>query len=256
MKKRITLSSLALMVFVAITYGETTNTNQTKAQPTGDELDKILAEVSSDAEAKPVKRAAPAAEEEPLPPVVGPTNSVPSPAPTGSVILEDAKPEQTNAATLPKITNAPSPITMPDEEGKVTSGQGSNELPAGIEETRIYTMRNIKLRKAGNSEWEPARIPVPVYYRSKSIAWGQEELRQAFALQQRINSYTEKLEMLKKEGAMLLEEYNKLIIAGIPEEVLGNDSPSIPEGIREENLAQPLRGKDLKIEVKQETPQS
>lgn len=167
----------------------------------------------------------------------------------GSAILEKPSPlkaepdEPSNAST-----NSES-ITLPDENGKITNMSKSESLPAGIEETRIYTMRHIKLRKAGNVEWEAVRIPVPVYYRTRSIAWGQEELREAFALQQRIVGYLEKLKLLKREGNMLLEEYNKLVLKGIPEEVLGNDSPSIPEALRDSALAQPLRGRDIQISV-------
>lgn len=221
------------------------STPQSASAQEGDELDDILREVSAGNKTTPVKRAVAAADDEPLPPVVGPGENPPK----GSVILDGPKPLDKTSGKVEAETK-PIPITIPDEGEKVTERTEGGTLPPGIEETRIYTMRNIKLRKAGTKEWESARIPVPVYYRSRSIAWGQEQLRNAFALQQRIKGYMEKLELLKREGTMLLEEYNKLIISGIPEEVLGNESPSIPEGVREQSLAQPLRGRDIKIEVK------
>jgi hypothetical protein len=204
-----------------------------------DELDQILEEVNREVEAT-IPRAGSVEE----------LSRKAEPVTKGSAILEEPAPESKFKSTpADKKPSAGETITLPDETGKVTRMEKADSLPAGIEETRIYTMRNIKLRKSGNSDWEDVRIPVPVYYRTRSIAWGQEQLREAFALQQRIAGYLEKLKLLKKEGNMLLEEYNKLVLSGIPEEVLGNDSPSIPEALRNASLAQPLRGRDIQISV-------
>lgn len=214
-----------------------------------DELDMILEEVNREVEAT-IPRAGSIEE----------LSRKAEPVTKGSAILDEPEPDLDPDPDLEPATKFKSPkageksqvnetITLPDETGKVTKMKKSDELPAGIEETRIYTMRNIKLRKSGNADWEDVRIPVPVYYRTRSIAWGQEQLREAFALRQRIAGYLAKLALLKKEGNMLLEEYNKLVLSGIPEEVLGNDSPSIPDTLRNSSLAQPLRGRDIQISV-------
>jgi hypothetical protein len=199
-----------------------------------DELDQILEEVNRDVEVN-IPRAGSVEE----------LSRKAEPVTKGSAILEEPVP----AAPDKRDKTTAETITLPDETGKVTKMDKAESLPAGIEETRIYTMRSIKLRKAGSENWEAVRIPVPVYYRTRSIAWGQEQLREAFTLQQRIAGYLEKLKILKREGNMLLEEYNKLVLSGIPEEVLGNDSPSIPDSFRNSSVAQPLRGRDIQISV-------
>ena len=109
-------------------------------------------------------------------------------------------------------------------------------------------MRVINVKKEGK-DWEVVRIPVPVYYRTRSIAWGQEQIRTALLIQQRIEEYTKKLDAIKKEGAMLLAEYNKVILSGIPQEILGADSASIPDDNRKDMHVTPLRGKDLNIAI-------
>lgn len=204
-----------------------------------DELDQILDEVNREA-SKSIPRAGSVEE----------LSRKAEPVTLGTALLEEPMKSNKEENNEKEKTNPTSdPITVPDENGKITRMSKNEGLPPGIEETRIYTMRNIKLKPAGNNEWEAVRIPVPVYYRTRSIAWGQDQLRNAFALQQRIAGYLEKLEILKKEGNMLLEEYNKLVLSGIPEEVLGNDSPSIPENLQNASLAAPLRGRDIQISV-------
>lgn len=134
----------------------------------------------------------------------------------------------------------PKEQVKPEEKGK--------DIP-GLEETSIYVMRQITVKKDGGTEWETVRIPIPVYYRTRSVAWGQDQIRTALLIQQRIEEYTKKLEAIKKEGELLLSEYNKVILSGIPQEVLGADSPSFPPDTRKDMHVTPLRGKDLNITV-------
>lgn len=178
------------------------------------------------------------------------TSTVGAAAIIGSVIDDiiplppDILPEK--VSTDSKKTFGISEVINPKEQ-PIVEEKGKN-IP-GLEETSIYVMRQIAVKKASGTEWETVRIPIPVYYRTRSVAWGQDQIRTALLIQQRIEEYTKKLDTIKKEGELLLTEYNKVILSGIPQEVLGSDSPSITTETRKDNHVAPLRGKDLSITV-------
>lgn len=150
-----------------------------------------------------------------------------------------------------EVAKAFAPVTTGATTGATDEIPAPSQEPDGLEETTIYQIQTIEVKKEGAKEFENMRITIPVYYRSRSIAWGQEDIRKGLALQQRIREYTEKLETLKKEGELLLDEYNRLILLGIPQEALQSDSPSLPEGERKEASKPQLRASDLTIKIKE-----
>lgn len=197
-----------------------------------DELDKLLDTLTQE----PIKKAEPV---------------IPNPTVIDSIPMEreirtiepKLSPEVENAFTpQPKAESTPKPTPSPTPE--------PTPAPDGLEETTIYQIQTIEVKKEGEEKFENMRITIPVYYRTRSIAWEQNEIRKGLTLQQRIKEYTEKLETIKQEGELLLEEYNRLILSGIPQEALQSDSPSLPEGNRKESTKPLLRNSDISIKIK------
>lgn len=152
-------------------------------------------------------------------------------------------PQDSKLAAGPKVTPKESPSTV---DGAQIDSPPTKPAD-GLEETTIFIMRNFMVKKVGG-EWESMRVPVPVYYRTRSIAWNQAQIAKALNLQQRIEDYSKKLESVKEEGSMLLTEYYNLISNGFPQEVLSSDSPSMSE-TQIKQIHSPFKTDDIQIKI-------
>ncbi len=70
---------------------------------------------------------------------------------------------------------------------------------------------------------------IPVYYESRVLGLDKDHQRTAARLLERLTEFQARLVSLRKEGADLLKEWNQIVNAGVPRELLAADSPSLVE---------------------------
>jgi hypothetical protein len=124
-----------------------------------------------------------------------------------------------NADRLPGDLNPPAAGTKP-------ALTDPNAKP-GFEETNLRVQHILTAQTPGT---KLARIDldVPVLYQSRNLRWTPAEVAEARKLVARLMDYQEKSQILRTEGADLLNAWNQLVARSIPGIDLRADSPSLP----------------------------
>jgi hypothetical protein len=98
-------------------------------------------------------------------------------------------------------------------------------------------------------------IDVPALYKSRNLRWSQEDAAQARVLLKRLEDYQEKSRTLRDEGSLILIDWNKLMDASVPNQVLRADSPSVSTNLlKSSRLSQAPKQDSVKIQRDQESP--
>ena len=159
------------------------------------------------------------------------------------VAAPSASPESAAKAALtvtPKAT--PQTGLMPSDDrlpGERSTAAASLKSPArhralpgppsasAFEETNLR-VQHILTAEAPGGHLDRIDLDVPVIYQSRSLRWTADETANARELLVRLMDYQEKSQMLRSEGADLLDAWNRLIGNSIPATDLRADSPSLP----------------------------
>ncbi|MES2981984.1 MAG: hypothetical protein V4727_06695 [Verrucomicrobiota bacterium] len=171
---------------------------------------------------------------------------------------------ETAGASIPVSTV---PATKPVAQPNDLLGTGpKNQTPAtkrqlppapltsGFEETNIR-MQHILDAESTSGDIHRIVVDVPVLYKSRNLRWSQEDAAQARVLLHRLEAYQEKSRALRDEGQLILEDWNKLMDASIPNHILRADSPSISTNLlKTSRLNQTTESEAVKIQREQESP--
>lgn len=132
----------------------------------------------------------------------------------------------------------------------------SNTVPAapnsnGFEETNLR-MQHILDAESSTGEIHRLVIEVPVLYKSRNLRWSQQEVAQARILLQQLEQHQEQTRVLRDQGKRLLQNWNTLMTASIPDEILRADSPSLPINQRNDGFSIITPASDA-VELQQNT---
>lgn len=180
----------------------------------------------------------------------------------------------TYSSTLEKV-DIPNPVTTPPVTPVVKTEAPSNNPPAakpknqtsvakqappsaphtvGFEETNIR-MQHILDAESSNGEIHRIVIDVPALYKSRNLRWSQDDAAQARVLLRRLEDYQEKSRELRTEGSMILADWNKLMDASTPNQILRADSPSVSSNLLKSSQVSHSPNSDaVKIQRDKETP--
>ena len=127
-------------------------------------------------------------------------------------------------------------------------------LTSGFEETNIR-MQHILDAESTSGDIHRIVIDVPVLYKSRNLRWSQDNAAHARVLLQRLEAYQEKSRTLRDEGKLILEDWNKLMDASVPNHVLRADSPSISSNLlKSSRMAHASDSDAVKIQRNEESP--
>jgi hypothetical protein len=199
-------------------------------------------------EARPVETKTP---QNPGQPKLLPNNSA---LPDGS-----PNPEKPTPPTSSKEPEAKKPDkgqdVKPKDEKPVDSSDGSVWEPTGITVSRLFLA-------TGGTNGEVRKVPmsVPVLYESRLLALDRDKQRSIARLLDKLVSYRTRLAAMRKEGADLLAEWNQIVSASTPQDLLLSDSPTLIEKASSDATGhgegapgfEP--GKGVSIEVKSSNP--
>ncbi|MFN4943273.1 MAG: hypothetical protein ACK5G9_05695 [Akkermansiaceae bacterium] len=172
--------------------------------------------------------------------------------------LEPSKPISTpieKPATKPETTSNNLPGLSPKKQTPTTK----QELPpapvtTGYEDTNIR-MQHILDAQSASGDIHRIVIDIPALYKSRNLRWSQDDAAQARILLKRLEDYQEKSRTLRDEGSMILTDWNKLMDASVPNQVLRADSPSLSSNLlKASRVSQNPKQKAVKIQSDQESP--
>lgn len=171
---------------------------------------------------------------------------------------------ETAGASIP-ISTVPvtKPVAQPND---ILGTKPKNQTPAtkqqlppapltsGFEETNIR-MQHILDAESTSGDIHRIVIDVPVLYKSRNLRWSQEDAARARVLLHRLEAYQEKSRVLRDEGQLILEDWNKLMDTSVPNHILRADSPSISTNLlKTSRLNQTPESEAVKIQRDQESP--
>ena len=172
---------------------------------------------------------------------------------TGSAISENTERPETSA----QDASAPTGSAEPSEPNIASQDSApSNSVPAapnsnGFEETN-FRMQHILDAESSSGEVHRLVIEVPVLYKSRNLRWSQQEVAQARILLQQLEQHQEQTRALRDQGKRLLQNWNTLMTASIPDEILRADSPSLPINQRNHDFSVMTPSADA-VELQQNT---
>ena len=155
------------------------------------------------------------------------TNDARNPADRGIDILLSAKAPLSRPILMPNKGSLPGERPAEPSIESPGSPVGTTSLATAFEQTNIR-IQHILTAKAPGGYLSKIDIEVPVLYQSRSLRWTAEEVARARDLLVRLANYQEKSQILRSEGAELLDSWNRLIESSTPAGDLRADSPTLP----------------------------
>jgi hypothetical protein len=143
----------------------------------------------------------------------------PPPNPAPAKPLESLLPDN---HTLPGDKASKPVAADPRRLGSAVAGSA-----ASYEGTNLRVQHVLNARGPAGEDLGRVTRDVPVLYASRTLRWTPQEIARARDLQARIADYQEKSRALREEGHLLMEQWNALMGASIPNEALRADSPSL-----------------------------
>jgi hypothetical protein len=139
-----------------------------------------------------------------------------------------------------------------EDSGKVVyASDASIWEPTGITVSRLFLASD-----GANGEVRKVPMSVPVLYESRLLALDKDKQRAIARLLDKLMSYRTRLAAIRKEGADLLAEWNRIISSSTPQDLLLSDSPTLIEkGSNDtiahgENVSGFEPGKGVSVQVK------
>jgi hypothetical protein len=163
--------------------------------------------------------------------------------------LTDAKESVAEAEAI-KQDHAHNPKS--EDSGKVVNASDASIWePTGITVSRLFLASD-----GANGEVHKVPMSVPVLYESRLLALDKDKQRAIARLLDKLMSYRTRLAAIRKEGADLLAEWNRIISSSTPQDLLLSDSPTLIEkGSNDtiahgENVSGFEPGKGVSVQVK------
>jgi len=95
-------------------------------------------------------------------------------------------------------------------------------------ETSNSRIQHILRAETSTGEVKKIVLNVPVLYQSRTMRWTPEDVQKARSILTRLLVYEKNLADIRREGDMLLSDWNRLLAKTVPAKVLRADSPSLP----------------------------
>ncbi len=185
------------------------------------------------------------------------------------------KPVVVNNSSIPETIGISNPSIAPPVKPVVKTESPSNNLPglkpkeqppitkqalpsapltSGFEETNIR-MQHILDAESASGDIHRIVIDVPALYKSRNLRWSQDDATQARVLLRRLEDYQEKSRALREEGSLILADWNKLMDASAPNQILRADSPSLSSNLlKSSHVNQTPSSEPVKIQRDKESP--
>ncbi|MBV9998672.1 MAG: hypothetical protein JO015_06110 [Verrucomicrobia bacterium] len=196
---------------------------------------------------------------------------------SGLLPSPDALPDDAPAAAMPARnpqgpagTNKPAPAAkQPVRQESITapvqaqdpraSVPGEQVNPSAYEPTGLTVNR---VFVAADQEGRKISMNVPVYYETRLLGMEKDKQRAAAHLLGKLDDFQKRVAAMQKEGAELLKEWNDIVNASVPKELLMADSPSLVENQGADKINRPAEqpgfeaGKNALVQLKKTTEQS
>ena len=195
--------------------------------------------------------------------------------PTGFLPSADAFPDDARAATAtqgrnplaPAAANKSTPATGPARPEQPVSAPvqaqdprvavpGEQVNPSAYEATGLAVNR---VFVATDQEGRKISMNVPVYYETRLLGMEKDKQRAAARLLDKLNDFQKRVAAMQKEGSDLLKEWNDIVNASVPKELLMADSPSLVENQGTDKVNRPAEqpgfeaGKNALVQLKKTT---
>lgn len=146
---------------------------------------------------------------------------------TKPVVVTAARDTQETAPVIKDNSTQIDPIPAPSSSVEQPVAAAPSKTSTPYEQTNLR-IQHILTARSPQGEIAKIDLDVPVLYQSRNLRWTAEEISSARELLVKLSDYQEKSQMLRAEGAELLDAWNRLIAASIPSQDLRADSPSSP----------------------------
>lgn len=188
--------------------------------------------------------------------------------PSGLLPRPDAFPDDARTAAtaarnpLPSpAANKPAPATNPasapvQAQDPRASVPGEQVNPSAYETTGLTVNR---VFVAADQEGRKISMNVPVYYESRLLGMEKEKQAAAARLLAKLDDFQKRVAAMQKEGSDLLKEWNEIVNASVPRDLLMADSPSLVENQGTDKVNRPAEqpgfeaGKNAMVQLKKTT---
>jgi hypothetical protein len=153
-----------------------------------------------------------------------------------------ARPEPVSAPVQPQDPR----VAVPGEQVNPSAYE-----PTGLTVNRVFITPDQEGRKIS--------MNVPVYYETRLLGMEKDKQRAAARLLDKLNDFQKRVAAMQKEGSDLLKEWNDIVNASVPKELLMADSPSLVENQGTDKINRPAEqpgfeaGKNALVQLKKTT---
>lgn len=197
-------------------------------------------------------------------PVDGPGGLLPN----ADALSDDARAAAAQAprSLLPGATNKPASAANPVRPESISapvqaqdprvSVPGEQVNPSAYEPTGLTVNR---VFVAADQEGRKISMNVPVFYETRLLGMEKDRQHAAARLLQKLDDFQKRVAAMQKEGSELLKEWNEIVNASVPKELLMADSPSLVENQGTDKINRPAEqpgfeaGKNALVQLKKTT---
>lgn len=166
----------------------------------------------------------------------------------------------------PAAANKPAPATKPVRAESISapvqaqdprvSVPGEQVNPSAYEPTGLTVNR---VFVAADQEGRKISMNVPVYYETRLLGMEKDKQRAAARLLQKLDDFQKRVAAMQAEGSELLKEWNDIVNASVPKDLLMADSPTLVENQGTDKINRPAEqpgfeaGKNALVQLKKTT---
>ncbi|MBV8901814.1 MAG: hypothetical protein JOY92_17070 [Verrucomicrobia bacterium] len=157
------------------------------------------------------------------------------------------------AASPARTESTSAPVQAQDPRASVPGEQANPSAyePTGLTVNRVFV--------AAGQEGRKISMNVPVYYETRLLGMEKDKQAAAARLLQRLDDFQKRVAAMQKEGSDLLKEWNEIVNASVPRDLLMADSPSLVENQGTDKVNRPAEqpgfeaGKNALVQLKKTT---
>jgi hypothetical protein len=169
-------------------------------------------------------------------------------------------------APAPAAANKPAPATKPVRAESMSAPvqaqdprvavPGEQVNPSAYEPTGLTVNR---VFVAADQEGRKISMNVPVYYETRLLGMEKDKQRAAARLLQKLDDFQKRVAAMQAEGSELLKEWNDIVNASVPKDLLMADSPTLVENQGADKINRPAEqpgfeaGKNALVQLKKTT---
>jgi len=168
---------------------------------------------------------------------------------------KEALPVPRRSPARPVTGSAPVQVQDPRT---VVSGEPAD--PSAYEATAITVSRVFVTSGGADGEARKVAMSVPVYYETRLLGMEKDKQRAAVRLLEKLSDFQKRVFAMQKEGAGLLTEWNQIVDASVPKELLLADSPTLVQNQGADKVNRPDEpagfeaGKGVLVQMKATEP--